>query len=233
MGIEINSQEKAFLFALVKEGLQLAVTEDRKLNEQDIQKIIQTQSPDITIQKNLLTGNLQKKMGAFVSYFFVNEQKNNPVTPVNHMNQETRRDNAKTSQKAPEKMLRGCIGMMIGQFPLWHTVADMAYKAAREDTRFRPISEKELPFIIYDITALEPLSLCPDKNKIELGKHGIMLQANGRQAVFLPHVPTEQGWTLEQTFEQLCYKAGLSKNTWQDANTLIYWYEGLLLHPEK
>lgn len=220
MSIHIETYEKDFLFALVKEGLRLATIEKRKLNKNDIQKIINqdffesfknnanSQSENLSA---IISENLNEKIGAFVSYFVQKSQS--------------------SQNKKPEKMLRGCIGMMVGQLPLWATIVDMTYKAAREDTRFPPIQEEELSSIIYDITLLGPLSVCQEPTKIELGKHGIMLQAKGKHAVFLPHVPIEQGWTLEQTFEQLCYKAGLPKEAWKEKGTTFYWYEGLLLHP--
>ena len=55
-----------------------------------------------------------------------------------------------------EKELRGCIGHMEGIYPLWETVARMAYSAAFHDTRFLPVEKKELPFIDYEITVLTP-----------------------------------------------------------------------------
>lgn len=151
-------------------------------------------------------GILQEKMGAFVTYSVYSEA--NP----NH------------------KSLRGCIGMMDTQHPLWVTVANMAYSAAREDTRFMPIAKEELERIDFDITVLGPFSVCPNKENLILGKHGIMLEAHGKHAVFLPQVPIEQNWNLQETFEHLCEKAGLAKNTWQEQDTVFYWYEGLVLH---
>lgn len=151
-------------------------------------------------------GILQEKMGAFVTYSLYS--KANPK----------------------HKDLRGCIGLMQAEHPLWVNVARMAYSAAREDTRFMPISKEELDRIDFDITVLGPFSVCPNKDDIILGKHGIMLEARGTHAVFLPQVPTEQNWTLQETFEHLCAKAGLPKNAWQEEGTLFYWYEGLVLH---
>ena len=64
-----------------------------------------------------------------------------------------------------EKELRGCIGHMEGIYPLWETVARMAYSAAFHDTRFLPVEKKELPFIDYEITVLTPFEPC-EKLKI-------------------------------------------------------------------
>lgn len=51
---------------------------------------------------------------------------------------------------------------------------------------------------------------------IEVGRHGILLAKQGRQAVFLPQVAPEQGWDLPTTLSQLCRKAGLPTDAWRE-----------------
>ncbi len=208
MNITISDAEKKVLFELVKLTLSTAVLEKRRLSDADI--------------PSLPTGILQEKMGAFVTYF---------LNPQEEKEEAKEPQNKEVEKNHPiEKELRGCIGMMQAQYPLWVTIVNMAYSAAMEDTRFLPIFEKELPYIDFDITILGPFSVCPRKEDIVLGKHGIMLEAHGRQSVFLPQVPLEQGWNLQETFEQLCRKAGLPTITWQEESTVFYWYEGIVLH---
>ncbi len=146
-------------------------------------------------------GILNEKMGAFVTYH----------KQINNTNN-----------------LRGCIGLMQAEYPLWLSVLAMAYSAAVEDHRFSPIIEAEIPAIHYDITVLGP-SFPSSKEQIVLGKHGIILKAQGRSAVFLPHVPIEQGWDLETTLAHLAIKAGLPKNIWQEDLCEFYCFEGLVL----
>ncbi len=150
-------------------------------------------------------GALLENMGAFVTY---------------HLEQELRGE--------AQRQLRGCIGLMQVDFPLWQSVLKMAYSAACEDHRFGPITEEELPFIHHEITILGPI-FPSKKEDIILGKHGIILQAHHRRAVFLPHVPIEQGWDMHTTLVHLCRKAGLPKNTWQDDNTEFFCFEGLII----
>lgn len=128
-----------------------------------------------------------------------------------------------------KKELRGCIGLMEGLYPLWETVARMAYSAAFHDTRFMPVSKEELPFIECEITVLTPFRPCADISEIELGRHGIMFECRGHRAVFLPQVPLEQGWNKEQTLEFLAMKAGLSARAWQDREAKFSVFEGLVL----
>ena len=127
--------------------------------------------------------------------------------------------------------LRGCIGLMRPMLPLYQTVAAMARAAAFEDPRFRPLAAAEWPEVDFDISILGPTSPCPDIDLIELGRHGLMLEARGRTAVCLPQVPVEQGWSVKGTLEQLCRKASLPPGTWRDRTAVIYWYEATVIHP--
>lgn len=111
--------------------------------------------------------------------------------------------------------LRGCIGRLTATEPLFQTVMHMAIAAAFEDTRFTSLTQKELDNIIIDISILTPPVKISGYQDIKIGKHGIILHKAGNSAVFLPHVPTEYGWSLEQTLEQLSLKAGLNSDAWK------------------
>ena len=50
---------------------------------------------------------------------------------------------------------------------------------------------------------------------IVIGKHGVYLIKNGKNAVFLPQVAPEQGWDLEETLTHLSMKAGLPSDAWK------------------
>lgn len=146
---------------------------------------------------------LQEKRGAFVSYY------------LNHPNH--------------GKALRGCIGMMESPYPLWQTIASMAYSAAIKDPRFYPIHEMELPYIAWEINILTPSTLCTDFSHIELGKHGLIFELNEHKSVFLPHVAMEEGWTLNQMLDNLALKAGLSEEAWKDEKARFFYFESLIL----
>lgn len=127
--------------------------------------------------------------------------------------------------------LRGCIGLMRPLLPLYQAVTAMARAAAFEDPRFTPLTAAEWPDLEFEISVLGPTSPCPDIALIELGRHGLMLEARGRTAVFLPRVPVEQGWSVKGTLEQLCRKACLPPGTWRDRTATVYWYEATVIHP--
>lgn len=122
--------------------------------------------------------------------------------------------------------LRGCIGSIVGREPLVSCAWHMAQAAAFRDPRFRPLRAAEWPLTDVEITVLGELSLCPDPKRIEIGRHGLVLQYGGRSGVFLPQVPVEQGWNLDQYLSNLCRKAGLPDGTWQRPGAQLLWYEG-------
>lgn len=117
--------------------------------------------------------------------------------------------------------LRGCIGRIMTSDPLFKTLHEMSIASALHDSRFSPVQEKEL----NDITIAVSLLSLPCKIKsykdIVLGRHGIVLNKHNKKgatiasSVFLPHVPTDFGWDLETTLEQLSMKAGLARDSWK------------------
>jgi AmmeMemoRadiSam system protein A len=119
--------------------------------------------------------------------------------------------------------LRGCIGNIIGNQPLYLTVRDMAVEAAVNDHRFTPVTEEELPEIEIEISVLSPLKQIEDPDEIKMGQHGVLVRKGYRGGVFLPQVATETGWTKEEFLSNLCaHKAGLSPSAWKDPSTEVY-----------
>lgn len=121
--------------------------------------------------------------------------------------------------------LRGCIGHIVGDAPLFETVAQMALSAAFEDPRFPPVRLDEFEALEIEISILSPLELCPDPLKIEVGRHGLLLRKGGRSGLLLPQVPVEWGWDRETFLKLTCAKASLPADAWRASDTDIYWFE--------
>ncbi len=120
------------------------------------------------------------------------------------------------SGNGPGRELRGCIGYVWPIKPLLESVIDNSVGASTKDFRFTPVQENELEDIEIEISVLTPPVRVESHKMITIGRHGIVLYAKGRQSVFLPHVATEFGWSLEETLSQLSRKAGLAANDWQE-----------------
>lgn len=110
--------------------------------------------------------------------------------------------------------LRGCIGYIESLKPLYQTVAECAMAAALHDPRFDPVTPEELPSLHVEISVLSPLiEIAPDK--VEVGRHGLLLSRGGRRGVLLPQVAVEWKWNREQFLEETCLKAGLPPDAWR------------------
>jgi AmmeMemoRadiSam system protein B/AmmeMemoRadiSam system protein A len=121
------------------------------------------------------------------------------------------------------KELRGCIGNIIGQKPLFETVRDMAIESATGDPRFGPVAKDELKEIEIEISVLSPLKKITRIDEFKLGTHGVLVRRGFAQGVFLPQVAVETGWSKEEFLSYLCeHKAGLSSDAWKDPATEIF-----------
>ncbi len=117
--------------------------------------------------------------------------------------------------------LRGCIGEITAEKPLYRLVGSMALKSALEDPRFRPLRHEELRDVEIEISVLTPPAPVSGAEDIVVGRDGVILQKDGRSAVFLPQVATEQGWGREEMLDQLCRKAGLPAGSWKQGARML------------
>jgi hypothetical protein len=124
--------------------------------------------------------------------------------------------------------LRGCIGTFLPRAPLYQTVAEMA-RAAAQDFRFRgnPVTPAELGDIDIEISVLTPLEKVGDPlQEIELGRHGIYIEGEGRSGCFLPQVAAETGWSKEEFLSHCAgEKAGLAPDAWKKPGVTVYRFE--------
>ena len=112
--------------------------------------------------------------------------------------------------------VRGCIGSTRPLYPLYQAVVSSGIHAARNDGRFTPLLPEELEGLDVEISVLTyPVSVGSYQDFV-LGKEGVILEKNGRNAVFLPEVPVKYKWNREQMLNQLARKAGLPADAWKE-----------------
>ncbi|MEW6508151.1 MAG: AmmeMemoRadiSam system protein A [Bacteroidota bacterium] len=112
--------------------------------------------------------------------------------------------------------LRGCIGFIISDKPLFKTVCEAAVNAAQNDPRFNPLSQDELSSVSIEISVLsEPFPL-KSYDEIEIGKHGLILEEKGRRGLLLPQVPVEHQMNKEQYLDAICLKSGFNAGYWRE-----------------
>lgn len=118
--------------------------------------------------------------------------------------------------------LAGCIGSLEAARPLVEDVAANAYSAAFSDHRFQGIQTQDLTRLGIEIALLSPLEPIVVQSEAELKqrliahKDGLLIEAPGARATFLPKV-----WqslpNVDDFVKQLKIKAGLAEDFWSDA----------------
>lgn len=118
--------------------------------------------------------------------------------------------------------LRGCIGRIKGDQALYDGVAEMSVAAAFEDPRFGELTAEELKQIDIEISVLSPLLRVHNFNKIEVGRHGLLIKMDMNSGLLLPQVASDHGWNSTEFLEQTCLKAGLPKNSYRKETAEVY-----------
>jgi len=143
-----------------------------------------------------------------------------------------------TLESHPKKELRGCIGYPYPTEPLITALTNAAISAAVHDPRFPPVSEEEFQRLIVEITVLtEPKPIVVKDRKempsrITIGKHGLIIEYGPFSGLLLPQVAVDYRWSAEEFLAEVCWKAGLSPDTWLDKHAKVYSFEGQIFSEE-
>jgi len=120
-----------------------------------------------------------------------------------------------------QQHLRGCIGTLEAHQPLIKDVAEHAFAAAFQDTRFTPVVSSEIPQLDIHISILTPPTPIQFASEDDLlrqlkpGIDGLILQSGHHRGTFLPSV-WEQLPEPKEFLRHLKMKAGISGDYWSD-----------------
>ncbi|MFO7769124.1 MAG: AmmeMemoRadiSam system protein A [bacterium] len=117
--------------------------------------------------------------------------------------------------------LRGCIGYPLPLYPMAEACWRAAQQAALEDPRFLPVTEEELEGLTVEVSILTPGKEFTELSEWRPGVDGVMLEAEGRRALYLPEVAAETGWEGERFLTELSLKAGLDPDAWKQPGTRL------------
>ena len=126
--------------------------------------------------------------------------------------------------------LRGCIGGIFPEEPLYMAVIHMASRAATRDPRFPPVTADELEKLHLEISVLsepQPLRFNSPDGLLTLLRpniDGVVLTLGPSRSTFLPQV-WRQLPDKREFLSRLCVKAGLSPIAWQDPSLKIETYQ--------
>lgn len=123
--------------------------------------------------------------------------------------------------------LRGCIGNIEPNGPLYKSIINNAVNAGMYDPRFPQVSLAELDHIKIEISVLtvpRPLAFSSSGellSKLKPCVHGVILKIGYHRSTFLPHV-WEQLPDKVTFLEHLALKAGAGKDEWKKSEVWIY-----------
>lgn len=121
--------------------------------------------------------------------------------------------------------LRGCIGRIEPDEPLASMLPAIAVLAATGDPRFPAVSAAELAGLEIEISLLTMPVLVTGPAQIEIGRHGLIITAQGRRGLLLPQVAIEYGWSAPEFLAQTCLKASLPADAWQQHGARLQVFE--------
>ena len=127
-----------------------------------------------------------------------------------------------------EGALRGCVGSLEARRPLVADVAANTAAAARDD-RFPPVRAEEIEDLVIELSVLTPPKRLRAATEAEVraalrpGVHGVILQAGGERATFLPSVWAQVSGP-EEFLSALKEKAGWPRDFWSP-EVRVYTYE--------
>lgn len=115
--------------------------------------------------------------------------------------------------------LRGCIGTMQSERPLWENICKYSYSSAFEDHRFQRLTADELADLSFQISILSPLEPMANQGELQLlaelepNSDGLVIKYQQHNALFLPSV--WQALPEPKDFVgKLKVKAGLPEDYW-------------------
>ncbi len=127
--------------------------------------------------------------------------------------------------------LRGCIGNLSADKPIYQAVIDNSLASALFDPRFSAVKLSELDEIKIEISILSSLKPLPSFSSPEellhylnKNKPGLLIKKGNQQATFLPQVWDELP-EAESFLQHLCLKAGMDPLEWRKMNLDIYEYK--------
>lgn len=125
--------------------------------------------------------------------------------------------------------LRGCIGHLTAQMPLYQAVVENTRNAAVRDPRFPPVTAREVDELAIEISVLtepQPLAFSSPEDllgKLQPHRDGVVLRVDGHSATYLPQV-WEQLPDKTEFLDSLAEKAGVPASSWRKPGAAIAIY---------
>lgn len=123
--------------------------------------------------------------------------------------------------------LRGCSGAYRTNDQLGHAIVDAAITAASDDSCGSELRAAELDNVVVSTCIVRNLVLTDDPlADLELGEHGVAVDAGEESGWLYPTVPVENGWSDREYLDRVCRKAGLPPTAWDEREGMVVLFDG-------
>lgn len=121
----------------------------------------------------------------------------------------TRRAGVFVSLHLKDGSLRGCIGTFLPTRPnIALEIIANAISSATSDPRFPPVSQEELPKLIFSIDILSAPKNVSKVSNLDIKRYGLIVSTSDRRrGLLLPDIPDIK--TPQEQFRICCWKAGI------------------------
>jgi len=117
--------------------------------------------------------------------------------------------------------LRGCLGIVDEEKPIYRAVQEMAVAAATRDPRFAAIKAEELDDLVIEISVLGPTRRVKSPDELVIGTDGVRVEVDGQRGLLLPQVAQDHGWDAPTLLAKTAQKAGLPADAWAADGTQV------------
>ena len=127
--------------------------------------------------------------------------------------------------------LRGCCGFLGRRGTLLQSIVESARTSSVGDARLPNVTKSELAHLQFEIWLLYGLEAIAARGddrikEVEIGTHGLQIQAGDNRGLLLPGVATDNGLDSEGFLRQVCMKAMLPPTAWRDDATRLARFRG-------
>lgn len=117
--------------------------------------------------------------------------------------------------------LRGCMGSVDPETPVWVSVMEAAGWAAGSDPRLRPVQPAELDRLEVSVSILGPLVPLTAPEAFRLGIDGIVVRRGRQRGLLLSEVGERPGMVQRAMLAVASEKAGLPRDAWRRQGTEV------------
>lgn len=127
---------------------------------------------------------------------------------------------------AVRELKASAAALQTGKSVLDNTIS--AALASVRDQKYAGLRLMDLPVVTLELSVIGDMMEITSRDvkdytrKIQVGTDGLYMEKGVMKGILMPRIPLERKWTVRESLENLCLKAGLLKDAWADPSARIY-----------